>query len=308
MKKNTISTGQLAKICGVSQGTVDRALHNRAGIKPETREKILRVAHQFGYRPNAYCEFDGKKHTGLVGILVFDLYNAYFSHLVMSLERELRRNGYCALVMFSDKDKQQEIECVERMYNAGVDGLILAPVNDGVVFSSFLKSWGIPAVTLGNRLEGTKYIGVDNFEAMKQLTGKALSAGWKKFAYFAPALGYQEANLYGQEERFRGFLSAMEESGATWQILPDAEAAKELSEDTIIITSTDYYAEKIIKVCGNSRTVTGFDAVFSGSSYPTVGHDWEAVARLAVSSILEPNQTEDIFVPVQLINIEQLTN
>ena len=72
MKKNTISTGQLAKICGVSQGTVDRALHNRAGIKPETREKILRVAHQFGYRPNAYCEFDGKKHTGLVGILVFD--------------------------------------------------------------------------------------------------------------------------------------------------------------------------------------------------------------------------------------------
>lgn len=38
--------------CGVSEGTVDRALNDREGIKKETKEKILKVAKELGYRPN----------------------------------------------------------------------------------------------------------------------------------------------------------------------------------------------------------------------------------------------------------------
>ena len=55
MKKNSISTTQLAQICGVSQGTVDRALNNRKGINPKTKEKILAVANEYGYRPNIHA-------------------------------------------------------------------------------------------------------------------------------------------------------------------------------------------------------------------------------------------------------------
>ena len=44
-----ITTTQLARICGVSQGTVDRALHNRGDIRPETRERILEVAREYEY-------------------------------------------------------------------------------------------------------------------------------------------------------------------------------------------------------------------------------------------------------------------
>ena len=47
-----ITTTQLARICGVSQGTVDRALHNRQGINPETRKQILAVAREYDYVPN----------------------------------------------------------------------------------------------------------------------------------------------------------------------------------------------------------------------------------------------------------------
>ena len=44
MKNSRISTTRLAEICGVSQGTVDRALNGRKGIRNETREKILAAA------------------------------------------------------------------------------------------------------------------------------------------------------------------------------------------------------------------------------------------------------------------------
>ena len=50
-----ISTTEIAKICGVSQETVDRALNNRNGISPQTKEKILSVAKEFGYRPNLHA-------------------------------------------------------------------------------------------------------------------------------------------------------------------------------------------------------------------------------------------------------------
>ena len=56
MKSTRISTTKIAEICGVSQGTVDRALNNRAGINKNTKEKILSVAKEYGYRPMMWSD------------------------------------------------------------------------------------------------------------------------------------------------------------------------------------------------------------------------------------------------------------
>lgn len=53
---SNITTTQIARICGVSQGTVDRALHNRGEIKAETKEKILAVAKEYDYVPRVGAE------------------------------------------------------------------------------------------------------------------------------------------------------------------------------------------------------------------------------------------------------------
>ena len=47
-----ISSTGLAKICGVSQGTVDRALHDRPGIGEKTRARILAAVRKHGYQPH----------------------------------------------------------------------------------------------------------------------------------------------------------------------------------------------------------------------------------------------------------------
>ena len=84
-----ITTTQLARICGVSQGTVDRALHNRSGINPETRARILEVAKEYDYRPN--IQMGDRANSMLIGVVLFDLYNEYFSKLAMSLVNEARK-------------------------------------------------------------------------------------------------------------------------------------------------------------------------------------------------------------------------
>ncbi len=71
MNNLKISTNELAKICGVSQGTVDMALNNRPGISVRTKEKIIKTAILYGYRPQ-------KSRVKLIGIIVFNL-RKYFS-------------------------------------------------------------------------------------------------------------------------------------------------------------------------------------------------------------------------------------
>ena len=59
-----ITACELAKICGVSQGTVDRALNNRAGISNATKKKILDAAARYGYLPNIHAsKLAGGKST-----------------------------------------------------------------------------------------------------------------------------------------------------------------------------------------------------------------------------------------------------
>lgn len=47
-----VTLKQIADITGVSRGTVDRALHDRGGINPQVRERILTAARDLGYYPN----------------------------------------------------------------------------------------------------------------------------------------------------------------------------------------------------------------------------------------------------------------
>jgi LacI family transcriptional regulator, galactose operon repressor len=54
-KKVTIR--DLADALGISRGTVDRAIHNRSGVNPGTREKVNNAARELGYSPNRLAQF-----------------------------------------------------------------------------------------------------------------------------------------------------------------------------------------------------------------------------------------------------------
>ena len=93
-----ITTTQLARICGVSQGTVDRALHDRGGISPKTREKILAVAKEYDYVPSIKTKSE-QGRSMLIGVVLYDLYNEFFSKLAMSLVNEAKRAGYSVVFL-----------------------------------------------------------------------------------------------------------------------------------------------------------------------------------------------------------------
>jgi LacI family transcriptional regulator len=301
-----ITTTQLAKICNVSQGTVDRALNNRPGISVATKQKVLEAAKKYGYAPNIHARYLAGGKSMLVGILVFDLYNDFFSNMVMELESICREKDYSTVVMFSDKKKGNELECIQRLVHMGVDGIILCPVSEGEQYADYLKSFHIPVVTLMNQVEGIPCVGIDDFGTMKAVTEYVISRGYSEIIYYSPPLSYAgEQNIYAQQQRFSGFKAAVRDF-PKHRVMTDLPDAKALEGDrTAVICSTDYHALQVVRLRnGRTRGIIGFDNIrileLCDIKVDSVSYPVHEMAQNAVEMIIHGSR-DSVFVPHTIV-------
>lgn len=260
MKNTRISTTKIAEICGVTQGTVDRALNNRKGISPKTKEKILKIAKEYGYRPNIHASSIAGGKSQIIGVVVFDLNNPYFSDVLMNVEGYCTSLGYSTVVMFTDKDYEKEIRCIENLYHMSVDGIILCPVNSGIEYENYLLSLNIPIVTIGNKLSGIPYIGIDNKLAIKDVVMSLQEKGYKKLIYIKPNL--VQRNTFAQTERLDSFSTNCEKVKMDFVITDMDHVEKELSinNSCALVCPTDIYAIKLLRVTQKYKAgIIGFD-------------------------------------------------
>lgn len=303
--KGKISTTEIAKICGVSQGTVDRALNGRKGISPKTKEMILSVAKEYGYRPNIHASSiaGGKSH--LIGVVVFDLNNPYFSDMLMSIEAYCTLLGYSTVVMFTDKDYEKEIECIQSLYHMAVDGIILCPANSGNAYENYLLSFNVPIVTLGNRLNGIPYVGIDNASASRDAVAHMLKKGYKKLIYVKPAL--KQRNTFAQAQRLDAFIAVCENQKVNYVVTDLPNAEKELNTDLpcAIICPTDIYAIQLLSIAKKySAGIIGFDNIRLieelGLTLDSISHNVPLTAKAAVDHIISGTPI-DHSIPHQII-------
>ena len=253
-----ITTTQLARICGVSQGTVDRALHDRGGISPETKEKILSVAREYDYVPNVIGGKDG--NSMLIGVVLYDLYNEYFSKLAMSFVNVAKTMGYSVIFLFSDKELERERSAIDYFNHIGVDGIVLFSVgSDNEEYINYLKSV-TPIAVIGNSLKDMVYIGIDDCQAMYDLTVRLLNeVKHGEITYFAPVLRKKLSRENAQSLRLQGFKAAMEESRRSYRI---ATSEEELSATSAgIICPADHYVLRALTRYGTDtpKRLAGFD-------------------------------------------------
>ena len=299
MKNLKISTSEIAKICNVSQGTVDRALNNRTGIKAATKEKIIQVAKKFGYRD--YVSIDNHKIAGQVGVIIFNLENEYFSELVTEIEHALRDENLGTVIMMSHYDGGYEIECIRNLYNMGVDGIILCSVNCDENFDNYLKLFQIPIVAVGNKVGSVPYVGIDDFLAMRDMTLNILKEQPQKIIYFSPALNYP--NAFSQRKRFDGFLSAV--GDARYDVVTDIEKIeKNYNEKTVIVCSNDYYALKVYFIGCNAK-IAGFDNISIIDKYElpidSVGYSMPEIAKEACN-IIKTKSKDSVIIDHNIVN------
>lgn len=290
MKRQSISTTQLAEICGVSQGTVDRALNDRPGINPQTKQKILAAAKAYGYRPNIHARSMAGGKSMLIGVVVFDLNNPFFPDVLNSITKYCSDRNYSTVVMVTDRDPEREIQCIQNLYHMAVDGIVLYPVGAGESYGRFLQSLEIPVVTIGNRLENIPYAGLDNYQAMADAVSYAKEQGYEHLVYVKPSL--KGSNTFAQDERLRAFREHTKDVSGVVTDLSGAEKALRSGKKNAWICPSDILAVRLLQKAQEKGVgLLGFDNIrlidSMGLTLDSVSYDIALTAKQVADFIID---------------------
>jgi len=86
-----VTIKDVAKKAGVSIASVSRVINDSKPVAPETKEKILKVIDETGYKPNAMARGLKKNESGLIGLITPDMENGTFAELVKGIESVLKK-------------------------------------------------------------------------------------------------------------------------------------------------------------------------------------------------------------------------
>lgn len=172
----SITAQKIAELAGVSRGTVDRALKNRPGVNPKTKEKVLKIAKEYNYKPNLIGKaLAYSNHYVKIEVILNSIGNSFFD--------EIKRGLLYGQSAFSDYGLKINITEVkgynsEIIINAidslpkDVKNIILTPVDDEKIVRKIneLTEKGINVVLLSSDVTEAKrltYVGCDYLKSGK---------------------------------------------------------------------------------------------------------------------------------------------
>ena len=112
----------VARLAGVSPGTVSRVLHNKGYISRDTRKKVSEAIAKLSYHPNTVASrlVSGKTHC--IGLLVPNLHEFYYVEITEAIVEEMKTSGYTLLVTTSNGDKSHLNAFLQQ---GNMDGLLV---------------------------------------------------------------------------------------------------------------------------------------------------------------------------------------
>lgn len=147
---------EIARLAGVSRGTVDRVLNNRGSVNQETEKKIREIAQAVNYSPNlAGKTLAVRKKMLKFGYILFGstTSNPFFEDVVFGIKSraaELTEFGVTVEIRYSTiDDPELQAKCIDELIEIGIDGLAITPINHPLVAGKLrhLSDSGVPVVT-----------------------------------------------------------------------------------------------------------------------------------------------------------------
>jgi DNA-binding LacI/PurR family transcriptional regulator len=319
----------LARIAGVSAGTVSRALAGNSLVNAKTREKIAALAREHGFHPNEMASRLRRQKTGVVGVVIplghdrsQQISDPFFITLLGYLADALTAEGMDLMLrrVLPDQDE----DWLDRFIRSGmIDGVIVIGQSDQFERIEEVADGYLPMVVWGNHQEGQRHcvVGSDNRLGGKLAAERLIAAGAKKLAF----LGDTEAIEFAA--RFAGAADVASRLDASIVALPThlapemtaQEVARHLDVhgDAIdgIFAATDNLAVECLRQLRQrgidvpaQMKLVGFDdlPIASQTEPPltTIRQDIEAGARGLVDLLvrrLRGEQTESLVMPPQLV-------
>ncbi|MCM3486123.1 LacI family DNA-binding transcriptional regulator [Kocuria rosea] len=223
---SAVTLSQVAREAGVSLATASRVL-NGSDRRPAEHiaERVRDAAESLGYVANAQAQALARSTTGLVGLVVHDIADPYFSSIAKGVQRRARADRHQLLLAATDGTDQ--LDAVAAFASHRTDAIIMAGSRRREIdprllaeLTRYQKNGG-RVVTIGQAwLEGAGAVTIDNRSAGDDLTDMLIGTGRTRFAFLG---GPDE--LASAAERRAGFRAALERAG----LEPEAEVTEDFN-------------------------------------------------------------------------------
>ncbi|WP_296700330.1 LacI family DNA-binding transcriptional regulator [Algoriphagus sp.] len=257
MKKEKATIHDIAEKLNVTASTVSRALNDNPRISEATKKKVLKVAKQLNYQPNHIASALRSGKSRLIGVIVPTANRNFFSSVIRGIEEIATNLNYRIVISQSYDEFEKEVQNVEALLNAQVDGVIasIGKTTENIEHFEKIMKKGIPLVLfdrVSNDLEVSQVV-IDDFLGAYQTVDHLIKNGAKRIIHFSSS---QRINIY--KERKRGYEEALKDNG--------------IEVDPALILYSNMQLEDGRKLIEDLlKKDVKFDAVFSASDYAIMG-------------------------------------
>ncbi len=173
MEDQNYTIKDIARLAGVSAGTVDRVLHNRGDVSPKSKAKVQKVLEEIHYQPNVFAiGLAAKKKYSFICLIPYYVEHDYWHSVVGGIERarqELRPFNVCVdyqCYHHGDEESYRDACCAIKGSN--VDAVLIAPNfrEETLSLTLYLQENEIPYAFVDFNMEeadALTYIGQDSY-------------------------------------------------------------------------------------------------------------------------------------------------
>lgn len=291
----------VARAAGVATSTVSRAFSSTTRVNQGTRERVLAVANELGYKPNPHARalLSGRHQT--IAMVVSDITNPHYFELIRGAEMRARASRFTLVLVNAEESPRVEYDQVQRLVPA-VDGFVLA--------ASRLPEENLrqiaaqrPVVLMNRELPEIASVVLDHGEGCHQIVEHLASLGHRSLVYLAgprnswmaatrwSALSAAASELDLEARRVGPFTPKVAQGGAAADAALNAGASAIVAHNDLLAIGVLQRLAQRSRGVPDQISVVGFDNIFAAEmctpGLTTLGGPHADVGRTAVDLLLD---------------------
>jgi DNA-binding LacI/PurR family transcriptional regulator len=200
----------VAKRAGVSVSTASRALSGNGYVSRQTRQRVLQAAAELGYVPNQVARSLRMNRTKMIGLLISDVENSFYSIIAKNVESVVKEGGYHLILCNSNDDPNEEKEYLSLLEMLQIDGLIITPTAGNQQMLEVLQKKDIAIIQIDRMVEGFRAdaILVNNEAGAASVISHLIDSGHYRIGILTGSL-----EVTTGKQRFDGYKRVLKERG-----------------------------------------------------------------------------------------------
>lgn len=251
-----VTIDDVAKRAGVSTATVSRVINRNYGVSDELQQRVLSAITELGYQPDRAARRLRANSSEVLGIIIPDIQNPYFTSVVRSIEDVAYEHQMTVLLCNTDDHFEKQENYIRALLAERVAGMILVPtITSRLQSLELLQRSGTPVVLVDRLLDRLAFdsVVVDHYQGAYTAVQHLIDIGYQRIALIVG-----EQALFPGRERHRGYQQALADNGINY----DSDLVR---IDHFKIESGRQHARELLQAQNKP------DAIFAASNLLTLG-------------------------------------